>query len=181
LVSIFTRFLAQKRKSVPKQAAFSPTFPHRAFMGHAKYTGMTIPRKAAPAVRFQKISCVLLLAPRVTCPPRPLPPPPPDSSSICDSGVLPGLSSPSPTMLPRRRPLQRSPVCRLLSATPPAHHVPCRPRLLPDLELRCAPWSAVTVPCHAPHSVVCHLRLEGPPHPLPPLSRWFSTPRPIAL
>jgi hypothetical protein len=48
-------------------------------------------------------------------------------SSICDSGVLSGLSSPSPATLPRRRPLQRSSVRRLPSVTPPAHPVPCRP------------------------------------------------------
>jgi hypothetical protein len=50
-------------KSAPKQVAFSLAFRHRAFVGRDEYTGTMIPRKAAPAVRFQKISLVLLLAP----------------------------------------------------------------------------------------------------------------------
>jgi hypothetical protein len=50
-------------KSAPKQVAFSLAFRHRAFVGRDEYTGAMIPRKAAPAVRFQKISLVLLLAP----------------------------------------------------------------------------------------------------------------------
>jgi hypothetical protein len=98
----------------------------------------------------------------------------PDSSSICDSGTLPGLSSLSPAALPRRRPLQRSSVCRLPSVTPSAHPVPYRPRLFPDLQLRRAPRSAVAVPCRTPQSVIYRLRLEGPPRPLPPLTRRTS-------
>jgi hypothetical protein len=61
-------------KNVSKQAAFSPAFRHRVFVARGEYTGVRIPQKSAPAVRFQKISPVLLLAPRVACPPRPLPP-----------------------------------------------------------------------------------------------------------
>jgi hypothetical protein len=53
--------------------SFSPAFRHRAFVGRGEYTGAMIPRKEAPAVRFQKISPVLLFAPRVAYPPHPLP------------------------------------------------------------------------------------------------------------
>jgi hypothetical protein len=110
LVSIFIRFLAQKCKSAPKQAAFSPAFRHCTFVGRDEYTGATIPRKEAPAVRFQKICHVLLLAPE--SPAHFKSPPALDSSLICDSGALFGL--PSPAQAPALAPKFATPVRRLV-------------------------------------------------------------------
>jgi hypothetical protein len=110
----FYPILAPKRKSAPKQAVFSLAFCHRAFVGRDEYTGATIPRKATPAVCFQKICPVLLLAPRVACP------------------------------------LQ----------------VPSRPRLLPDLRLRCALQSAIAGPSSSTRPQVRDSSsATGPRHP----------------
>jgi hypothetical protein len=77
--------------------SFSPAFHHRAFVGRGEYTGAMIPRKEAPAVRFQKISPVLLFAPESPTHPIPCHP---DPSPICDSGTLNCQSLSSPAVRP---------------------------------------------------------------------------------
>jgi hypothetical protein len=63
LVSLFTRFLTQKRKIPPKQSVFHPTFHERAFLAREICTTAPIIQSATLSSHFQKIAVFLAPAP----------------------------------------------------------------------------------------------------------------------
>jgi hypothetical protein len=63
LVSLFTRFLVQKRKSPPKQAAFHPAFHERTFLACEICTAALIIQNTTPVRCFRKRSLKSIAAP----------------------------------------------------------------------------------------------------------------------